>query len=229
MLSFSFQLEGGGNTKISITGAACAIAVVVVIMAPAGTTHIDGTVHLASTSAISANSTIPGIQSQMNAFVFGLGAGLGNLATFAFQNSTAANPSVMLQDMQVYVYAPGNSTATIYFNGRIDSTHTFAWSTPNGIQAVAPSNTNIMTIVIDSSILGVTRTITYNISVLTTQNFITYEKTKLSPPSQIAQDLVGGLIILAIGSAIFFFRAHLPTAKNSIRRKNIKVGLVRLA
>lgn len=215
--------------KSSIISLVALVAVFLILIMPVNAVHVNGTVHLASPSTVLSNSTIPGLQSQMNAFVFGLGAGLGNLATFAFQNSTATDPSVMLQDMQIYVYSPGNSTTTIYFNGRIDSTHSFAWSTPNGISSVAPSNTNNMTIVIDSSILGVSRTITYNITVMTTQTFINYERNKLSAQTQIPAELMSGLVTFGIIMAIFFFRAHLPFARKNIRRNNIKVGMRRLA
>ena len=94
---------------------------------------------------------------------------------------------------------------------------------------MAPSNTNNMTIVIESSVLGVSRTITYNISVMTTQTFINYERNKLNAQTQIPAEMMGGLVTFAIVMAIFFFRAHLPFAKKLIRKKNIKVGLRRLA
>ena len=213
------------------TGIAITIAMIIagaLFAMPSNSESISRTVHF-SPQSTNNNTSIPSIETQMNTFVFGLGAGLGNLATFAYQNSTRANPSTMLQDMEIFVYSPGNSTANIYFNGKIDTTAVFSWSTPNGIYTVAPSNAFNLTIVIGSALLGMTRTITYNISVLTTQQFISYEKQVLSPHTTVPSDVLYGLVAFTLLMTMGALRGHLPFARVRIRKRNMDQGMRRIA
>ena len=80
------------------------IIAILLFAMPSNSESISRTVHF-SPQSTNNNTSIPSIETQMNTFVFGLGAGLGNLATFAYQNSTRANPSTMLQDMEIFVYS----------------------------------------------------------------------------------------------------------------------------
>ena len=174
---------------------------------------------------------IPGIHAQVpqatvsteiNAHVEAYYPSLGLYVT-APQNTTAP----MLTSFSVSMRSPGNSSYRIYMGSALERSGTFPW---HGIVNLTsgPASGARLTVIIDSSVLGISKTIYFILDFMSPQTYINYLSSHEKVLNQLTYYDAGGLAALALILGIAFLRMHLPIQRANIRKSRIKGGLERI-
>ena len=162
------------------------------------------------------------VSTEINAHVEAYYPSLGLYVT-APQNTTAP----MLTSFSVSMRSPGNSSYQIYMGSALERSGTFPW---HGIVNLTsgPASGARLTVIIDSSVLGISKTIYFTLDFMSPQTYINYISSHEKVLNQLTYYDAGGLAALALILGIAFLRMHLPIQRANIRKSRIKGGLERI-
>lgn len=174
--------------------------------------------------AVPASAAAPSGQlSEMNVQLWGNYSALG-LAITAFPGSTWP----MLNNFEIIVHSPGNSTVSVSQGGTIVSQDS-GWSWYHTVYVnTSYSGTILISINVTSLQLGRSSVFLYSLDFMTPVSYINYEKAKITPVQQVPLIYIaeafagGGVAVYGIGKMI-----RKIWIKPSVSHKHDKGGLYR--
>ena len=172
--------------------------------------------------AQSPQTTPGGVDTEINAHVQSYYPTLGLYVTAPVNTSAP-----MLTTFSVSMRSPGNSTYQIFIGTALVRSGFFPWHTSINLTEGAASAAHL-SVVITSSVLGITKTIYFILDFMTPETYINYINAHKSVLAQLTYYDAGGLAAMALILGIAFFRMHLPIQRSNIRKHRIKGGLERI-